>query len=63
MGNPVYAQPTWEQMVYSEKEYQGEPVEIIGAVMDGKYDDIINMIFVATDSTNGIYYNANPICI
>lgn len=59
----VSAQPTWDQMVYSEKEYKGQPVEMTGMVMDGKYDDILNMIFIATGSTNGKFYDSEPVCI
>lgn len=59
----VSAQPTWDQMIYSEKEYVGQPIEMAGMVMDGKYDDILNMIFIATGSTNGKFYDSDPVCI
>lgn len=59
----IVAQPTWDQMIYSEKEYKGQPVEMDGMVMDGQYDDTLNMIFIATGSTNGKFYDSDPVCI
>lgn len=58
VGCPAVAQPTWEQMVYSEKEYKGQPVEMTGMVLGGDYSNIINSIIIATGSTDGKNYNS-----
>lgn len=60
---PVIAQPSWEQMVYSEKEYKGDPIELSGMVLFGDYSDSINIVIVATGTTNGIIYDSEPVSV